>query len=573
MFFRQMLLIFWLSPTLIFWNRVVQGFLRVNSFGKIEEYNSLDSASWKSRDIYNQQQNVHDEGKKHNVHPAYQVSGDSSNQMADGNSNWGVGAISPLDELFNHPYSAPNLEETMNYYPQHQWNYAQVEHSSFSSQNHQKETYPPVGSSKDPGSSSSTYQPMYDGELFGGNHVNLVQHFDESHYRDSSVVPQPNQNFGIPFDHQMTIRPTSHSIQSEFPYNPHLSDMGDRAYQNQDWSAQDFNPPSSSHNLGSFHAGASFDHRRNLIDNENLIFDNSNSPTETDESLRERNELFEILNRDFRRISKDNAVLEILRGASKTEKTDIENFHQQNNNYLTRRNPEDSQSNFIIKGQTETDEARKLTRLKNRMIVVYTLGIDWDGSDKIKNPIFAFANKLQNFGNVVINEITTEHIKDISILGITFMKIIAKKFSNESVSKEFGDDNSLLNYTKSFWNFCFTHEGKTNKEFGDFFTSLGKHCSQEDKQRFLTTTFSREFKTPRTIFSRIKKNIPKCTDKLTILQYSWYFVFFRAIFYYPQVIFKFGNLSGDELKSVIEDGILYIYGKDIMLKTGDGNDI
>ncbi|CAH7687614.1 expressed protein [Phakopsora pachyrhizi] len=549
MFFRRMLLIFWLSPTLIFWNRGVQGFLRVNSFGKIEEYNSLDSASWKSRDIYNQQQNVHDEGKKHNVHPAYQVSGDSSNQMADGNSNWGVGAISPLNELFIHPDS----------------NYAQVEHSSFSSQNHQKETYPPVGSSKDPGSSSSTYQPMYDGELFGGNHVNLVQHFDESHYRDSSVVPQPNQNFGISFDHQMTIHPTSHSIQNEFPYNPHLSDMGDRAYQNQDGNAQDFNPKSSSHNSGSFHTGTAFDLRGNSMDNENLIFDNSMSPAETDD---ERNEVFEILNNDFKRLSKEKARAEIFHRSSKMEKTHMEKIHEKAEDYLKRLTPnEGSQVSLLNEGQTEKDETQKLYTLKKRMIFVYTLGIEWTGSEDIKNVISDYAVGLKNIGNVVIHDITKEYIKNISILGITFMKIISKKYSNYTISEEFGNDDNLILYTKLFWNFCFSSEGAKKKVFRDFFLSLGKHCSKEDIDKLFKTKFLGQLKIPRTVFLRIKTNITKQTDRVQMVVFSWHFVFFRAIFYYPQEIFKNGNLSGDHLKAVIEDGLLYAYGRDRILKT------
>ncbi|CAH7687617.1 expressed protein [Phakopsora pachyrhizi] len=559
--FRRMLLIFWLSPALIFWNRGVQGSFHVYPFGEVEEYNSLDSASWNGRYFYNQQQNVHDEGKNHNVHPTYQVSGDSSNQMADGNSNWEADAISPLDEWFNHSDSVPNLEEAMNYYPQDHWNYAQVEHSSFSGQNHQEKTYPHVGSSQDFGSSSNAYQPMYDGELFGGNHVNLFPHFDESQYQDNSVMPKPNQNFGIPFDHQMTQYPTSHSMLNDFLYSPNLSEMRDRVYQKQDSNEQDFSPTSSSHNSGSFHTGTAFDLRGNSIDNENLISGTSMSPAE--KHSKDRHTIIKILKNNFSRNSPKAVREKLLHKCSIFKDRHLELIHKETLEFINRHDFEEgSQAKFILKNNVNKDEESIIGILKTRMVFVYTLNIIWDDPIPIKKRLYDFAKGFKLFENEVDNKITREHIKDISNLGITFMKIIAKKYSDAPVSKEFEDDLSILNYTKSFWHLCFISERATNQQFRDFFLSLRKTPSREFVDQFLSTKFSLELEMPKNIFLGVKNIITKKSSKTRILPLSWYFVYFRAIFYYPQIFFVDGKLSGDELISAIEDGIVYCFELD-----------
>ncbi|CAH7689892.1 hypothetical protein PPACK8108_LOCUS25068 [Phakopsora pachyrhizi] len=406
--------------------------------------------------------------------------------------------------------------------------------------------------------SSNIFQPMYDGNLFGGNHVNLVPNFDAFRQPDSSFVPHPHQNFGIPSDEQMSQYPAFHSIQNDFSNSPHHFEMRDKVYQNQDLEVSDFNPASSSQYTGFFNADKSFDHRSNSIDD-----GTSKSPAETDKYFRERKEIFDILTQHFTRPSKKEAKAEILRGSFKVEDRHVEKIHQKSKDYLKKQNhDEESQATFIIEGQTDEDEAKMPYRLNQRMICVYTLVIEWEGSDSIKEKISAFVHQFENFGNVNKNVNTKENIYDISVMGITFMKIIAKKYSNYSVSENFENDNSLLSYTESFWNFCFTNEGETIEKYAELFTSLGIVCTQKDIHQYLYSKFSKGFRIPKKFFSKIKTKLTTKTNKQEILLFSWYFVFFRAIFYYPQLIFIDKTLCGNELKSVIEDGILYFYAED-----------
>ncbi|CAH7675025.1 expressed protein [Phakopsora pachyrhizi] len=406
---------------------------------------------------------------------------------------------------------------------------------------------------------------MYDGNLFGGNHVNLVPNFDAFRHSDSSFVPQPHQNFGIPSDEQMSQYSDFHSIQNDFSNSPHHSEMRDRLYQNQDLEASDFNPASSSHNTGSFNADESFDHRSNSIDDEHLSIGTSKSPAETDESFRERNELFEILTNFFKRPSKKEVKTEILNRSYKIEDKHLEKIHLKTNDYLKKQNlDEESEATLTNEGQTDKDKAKMPSRLFKRMIYVYTLGLIWDDSDSIKEKLSAFVDKFNNFGNMNTNMNTKANIYNISVLGINFMKIIANKYSKYSVSKEFVDEDSLLSYTESFWNFCFTNEGETIENFQEFFKALGIHCTEKDIGRFLFSEYTKGFKIPEKFFLKIKTKITSKTYKQEILAFSWYFVFFRAVFYYPQLIFIDSKICANEIISVIEDGIMYLYGKDEM---------
>ncbi|CAH7689719.1 hypothetical protein PPACK8108_LOCUS24839 [Phakopsora pachyrhizi] len=152
-----------------------------------------------------------------------------------------------------------------------------------------------------------------------------------------------------------------------------------------------------------------------------------------------------------------------------------------------------------------------------------------------------------------------ENMKTISVLGITFMKIIAKKYTKKEVSKEFEDDNSLLHYNQVFWEFCFNDHTKMDEDLRKLFKSIGGPRRLDNTiQQFSTTEFLIQHNTPVNIFTQMASRIMSA-NKLEIYLYSWYFVFFRTMVYYPELIFKLNPLAGNQLKRFIEDGIMYYY--------------
>ncbi|CAH7670340.1 hypothetical protein PPACK8108_LOCUS5033 [Phakopsora pachyrhizi] len=191
MFCLRLCLFLWLSPTFMFQDRVVQGFLRWSPLGKEGEHQSLDSAPWNSREFHNTQKNVQNDEQNHNVHSTYPVNSDFSNP----------------------------------------WNSAPVDYSSFSGQIHQQQTYPQEGFSHDQGSSSNNVQINYEADVFGENNGNVVPHFNEFWFPDSSFEHHPHQNFEISHDEQMTQDPAFYSMLNDLSYSPHHYDVENRDYQ------------------------------------------------------------------------------------------------------------------------------------------------------------------------------------------------------------------------------------------------------------------------------------------------------------------------------------------------------
>ncbi|CAH7676268.1 expressed protein, partial [Phakopsora pachyrhizi] len=226
----------------------------------------------------------------------------------------------------------------MNYHHQDPWNLAPVEDLSFFSHNNQEETRTHVGSSQNHGSSSNIFQPLYNGDLFGGNIVNLVPNCDAFRQPDSSFLPQQHQTFGISSDEQMSQYSDFHIIQNDFSNSPHHFEIRDRVCQNQDLEVSDFNPESSSQYTGSIKNDELFDHRSNSIGDEHLNLLTSMSLAEADESLREWSELITILNKDFSRCTKESLLVRILRKASKIEVNHLEIIHEETLDYINRKN-------------------------------------------------------------------------------------------------------------------------------------------------------------------------------------------------------------------------------------------
>ncbi|CAH7682490.1 expressed protein [Phakopsora pachyrhizi] len=566
MFWLRLCLILWLSPSVIFRVRVVQGLFHSSPLGEAGEHQSLDSASWNSRDFHNIQQNVQTDEQTHNVHSAHPVNNDFLNQMHKEYIKWAENEISPLDEWYNPSDSAPNLEEVMNSYHRDPWDFALVKDSGIAIRNHQQKTYPFVGSSKDQEQSSSTIQPLHDEIFVDGDHVKLVSHFDEFRHSDSSFVPQSYQSFEIPQDEQMTQYPAFPTVKNDLFYSPHLSETRNRVYQSQDCKRSYLNP-SSSHNSGFIDSSAAIDQRSNSKDNKNLIIGtpkkrskNVQTLADAEGYIRAKKKLITILKENFIICAKERALGRVSIKSPENVLNYIESKHKKSTNFMKHNKPQEvPQAKYRIKGQSKDKNSERITRLKKYIIVEYAKRIEWTGSDVLKAAINSFADGFDNYQNAAKKPCTPGHIKNISVLGITFMKIIAKNYSNYPSSKVFGHDDSLLHYTKSFWNFCFTYDGKTDEDLEDFFANLGEKYTKKNLDQFLSTGFSHAHNTPKIIFSQIKTKITIRTDTQEIFLFSWYFVFFRAMVYYPQLIFKDGYLPGNKLKKFIEDGIMHFF--------------
>ncbi|CAH7682484.1 hypothetical protein PPACK8108_LOCUS15418, partial [Phakopsora pachyrhizi] len=296
---------------------------------------------------------------------------------------WAEDEISPVGEWHNHPDSAPNLEEAMNSYHQDLWNSAPVDHSIFSGQIHQQQTYPHVGPSQDQGSSSNTVQPMHSGDFFGGYHGNFVPHFDEFRYPDSSFLPQPHQNFETPHHEQMTQYPAFHSMQIDLSYSPHHSEVGNRGYHNQNWHVSELNPASPSNNYGFLNTGAAIDHRINSIDNENLIYGTSkNSMSKEahspDEQIyiftdREKSRLISALSNGFRRCSRKDALSKMPYRFTEDDEMYLQSIHEKALDFIYEPNPEYRETKLTTNIKFETNDVKKINNLKKNIIIQYIL--------------------------------------------------------------------------------------------------------------------------------------------------------------------------------------------------------
>ncbi|CAH7677283.1 expressed protein [Phakopsora pachyrhizi] len=546
MFAQRVCFLFWLNPTLIFWNRGVQGLFNIKSFGEKGEHLSHDSASWNSRDFYNPQQNIHVEDGSRMLPSSYPVSGDSSNQMAGEYNDWGD-EISPVDEWYNHPDSAPNIEDAMNYRPQYTWNYETVEHSSLPGHNHQEVSYPHVGSSQDQASSSNNIQPVYNGDFYYGDHVNFEPHSNEWH-PVPSFSPQAHQNVQTPYNGQMTETPDFHSIQNELLYSPHLPETSNRFYQNFDWDASNLNPALSSHNSGFKNTGAEIDHRGNSIGNQNSVSGTSKNPTgeEASPNIGAGNfykgrmlRLIDVLKEGFSTCSQETVFKKYGLEAIPEEEAEYENP-----------NIIDIPATTI---EPSTQDPMRNYRQKLCRDLVNVLRIQWNGPDTLENEIFQFAYNfvLNQWGDKYPK--AEEHIVQISIMGITYMKIIAKMYPTKS-SEEFGRDESLFNYTEKFWNHCFSKHKEKEEAFRNFFKSIREGTSEDVAEEILSADFMRGKNTPYQIFSSIAKFTSSATYE-RLYRFAWYFCFFRTAVYYPELLFKLDTIPGNRLKKFIQMGI------------------
>ncbi|CAH7667483.1 expressed protein [Phakopsora pachyrhizi] len=600
-------LILWLSPSLVLLpGKGVQGYFLMRSLGEEGEHLSLDSASRNSEDISNVRRNIHDDKRNNLVPTSCPLNMDYSDQMAKEHNNWEEEDISLIHEwdnpssppgsvfLFENPYeiqhgksTSPrsantnhknlidqpsNFQQAHNFYLEDPQKFVIIDEISFSGGTNQKETNPHLSSSKDQDLSSYTIQHMLDGDLHDGNHINSMSHSNEFRHPDPAFVSQINQNLEITRDEQVTENPALHIMQNDL----HLSEMRNRVNENQDSEVLNPKPASSSHNPG-------FTNTEEYKDNENLTIGTSkkyeaiNTKLEIesiDESAKERSDLVNILSNHFSILSKETAHISATKkqygfmSAQQSTKTPEEEAIYKN--FIDKKVLKFVKGNESKKGKKtklgverpfKKAETLAIGKRKRTKIVKYALGIQWNESESLKKTINQFAESFRKRRGLTVHDGLSRHIQTISFIGIAIMKIIAKNYAKNPVSENFGDDQSLINYSKRFWKYCFTNNREMGGGIRKFFKSIKECTSEEDIDKFLSTNFTKKDRNPGIIFAYIKDKLSTKTNWEQIYRFSWYFVFFRTIAYYPELFSKRGYIPGNYLKKFVEGGILYFLEK------------
>ncbi|CAH7682738.1 hypothetical protein PPACK8108_LOCUS15810 [Phakopsora pachyrhizi] len=618
MFALQTCFFLWLSPSLISRGRGMQGFSHMKSIGDKGEYPLLDSTSKNIEDFSNLQQNIHAYKSSHVAPPTYPVSMDFLNQNAEEFNNWEAEDFSLLHEWenpFSHPEPEIQLEnqyntqhkgnilshsvrmihqnlidqpsnfQSLDYYLEDTWDFAPVEELTFSGPNHYKETHPRISFSKD--QASSPIQPKFDGDLYGGNQINLVSNIDKFRYPDLSFVTENPQYIAIPHDEKITENPSINFLQNYHSISPQPSEMIYRVlddYRNQNLNVLNINPSSSSHNSGLLIDKPEISHPKNSIDSNNLILGkskrlkrkkNQKKIRKGEESDREKRDLLRILKEDFSTCSRE-AAQKFASGKQHGFMSARQLKQNQDKEAGYKTYIDSRVLNFINEyelkrgGKTKLHNERSLEkaeinligRRKTFRIIECVFRLQWDDCDLLKTAIHEFAHKFKNYEEATAHVLTPEHIKKISIIGITFMKIIASKYPKNSVSKNFGEDQSLQKYTVKFWEHCFTNHGDIKNGVKSFFKSIREDNSELDIDQIISTEFLRSKNTPVLMFSKIRHRITFKTGIDQIYLFSWFFCFFRTIIYYPELLLKTGCAPGMKLKRFIENGIMYFFQKE-----------
>ncbi|CAH7676986.1 expressed protein [Phakopsora pachyrhizi] len=427
----------------------------------------------------------------------------------------------------------------------HSWNSAPSGDSSFFGQNHQIETYPHAGSTQYQSSSSSAVQP-YDADLFDGNYIYSVPQFNDIWHPDSSSAPQPHQNVEYPYYNQMTQGPAFHFGQGHLWNSPETSS---------NWGYQNHGTMSSSHNSGNTNTGAEINHLRNSMDSESLNVSASKKLIRSSEidCYDERVELINILKNNFRGCTKQD-VISSLNFKKQRNNLDYKIAHEKALGFIgSSKSVEDSQATLTDENHSPGEKFMRL------LILEYTLGIDWEKSSSLKGSLYEFAENFAANENVDQHPSNSFRMKRISILGINLMKIIAKKYSEKHISEEFGNDDNLLNYNTLFWEFCFKKHENMKEDLSNFFQSIaGSLKSNIDVENLVSIKISPQ-NNAYTIFPVMKRSMLSYADKATDYAYAWYYVNFRAMIYYPELVINSKISAGYHLKKFIESGILYYY--------------
>ncbi|CAH7667922.1 expressed protein [Phakopsora pachyrhizi] len=617
MYAQQLYFMLWLSPCLMSWGSGMQGVFHMKSFGEQGEFLSLDSPSKNSKDFTNFRRIIHDGKHDHMVCTTYPLCRSFSNIIAEEYNSWAAEDISLPHEWYN-PYNLPesinqignqneflhegsilplsiymnhenfinqpsNFQEVQNFYPENPWNIAPVEDLGFSGPHYQKETYPKADIAKYQTSSSPTIRPIPDGILQHGNHINMAPHFDELWYPEISLVPQAHQNLDVSHIEKVTGSPNFH-FNKDLSHSPHISEMRNSVfdvYQNQNFEVSTLNSASLYPDSGSSNNN---DKISNLnIDTKKLIPNASNKrrrkkkvpKTNAEDYFKDRLELIMILRKNFsigpRELAQHIPNEDSQGHRFMWEKQETPEKEAKYHKYIDKEilkfikefeHKEGIQpkrgDDFEVEKHLEHKETTLVDNLKRNRIIQSAFRIQWNGSEVLKSNIYNFADNFIHYGELTPHLGTSKHIKNISALGSTFVKIIAK-LPKDKLSKEFEDDQSLLKYTHNFWKLCFSNQKEMKNGVRNFFRSIEEDISEKDMDRYVSTKFSKEHHQPDAIFSKIGISITSKTDRKQIYLFSWYFVYFRTMVFYPNLMFRKKSLAGNQLKKFIESGILYFF--------------
>ncbi|CAH7666354.1 hypothetical protein PPACK8108_LOCUS704 [Phakopsora pachyrhizi] len=573
---------------LMSWGRGVQGAFHIKSLGEKREYFSHDLVGF-FKPIAEEHANLETEDisvphKWDNPfnppEPVIQIENHQQIQH-DGNVLAHSVYMSHKD-LFNHP---SNFHDMHKYYPENPLNAAPVEVFSFFGPNNQKENYPHEGPSKYQTSSSNTIvQPMID----RGLRFNLAPYFDGFQYPDISLVPQIHQNSNI-LRTELTLGNSAfHFIQKDSLKIPQISKMINRELDernNLGHEVLNLNPLSTIQISGPINADNKIGQLSNSIDNESSSLINSKKrkrkvtklELKAIESFEERLDLIRVLREDFslgpKAPSQNNEIHDSKNFRFSVGQIQDPEKGAKYQRFINKKVlsflhehdlKEDQQPDFSISVKVKEQFTRsEISSFDNRYrstIIESAFRIQWNGFETLKKYISNYAPNSINHKEVKLHKGTLSHIKNISIVGITFMKIIAKKYPKGSISEEFEDDQRLIVYNNLFWDFCFKNREDIRIGLRDFFKSIRGNSSEKDIDRFVSAELSRKRNKPEAVFSIIKTIITTKIDRKQLLLLSWYFAFLRAMVYYPELFFQ-SSLEGNQLKTFIENGIMYFIQK------------
>ncbi|CAH7677282.1 expressed protein [Phakopsora pachyrhizi] len=301
------------------------------------------------------------------------------------------------------------------------------------------------------------------------------------------------------------------------------------------------------------------------MENQKSVFSTSINPTGeevlsnigADKSYKEMSNLLKVLAEQFRTCSKEMARKQAAyrtQGLRESKNYQKENL---NNKYID----EQILTISYLAKQAEIHIAYSLAsaifRHKIFTSTENVYRIQWINDDALKEEIRLFSENFVFEKAEESNKCTQEHMEKISIMGITFMKIISKKYPENLVSEEFGNDKSLIEYTKLFWTYCFSSHVGNEEALTGFFMSIRKGTSNDYIKEILLTDFIREEINQDQIISFIRKKITSKTYRDQVYMFAWHFCYIRTVVYYPELLINIRKNNRDLLRNFIESGILY----------------
>ncbi|CAH7673932.1 hypothetical protein BY996DRAFT_6841495 [Phakopsora pachyrhizi] len=197
----------------------------------------------------------------------------------------------------------------------------------------------------------------------------------------------------------------------------------------------------------------------------------------------------------------------------------------------------------------------------------YSQRIQWEGSEALENKIRDLIDELEDSKKIICQKFILSRMRNISIVGATFMKIISKIYSKNKRSAEFEDNQKISDYTEDIWKICFSSKKFNAKDLNSLCESLGAK-SKTDIERCLSIEIDKANCGLSKILSSMRDTIVQRGDRIRLLQFAWYFALIRASVFYPEYFFisKSSKLQKNHRK-FISFGILYFvkkYGEDNM---------